>query len=219
MHTYSLTVATCVALVSLALTASADLEFTDYGGGLYVGYITMDSDDARDEGIDDQGILAGFRIDSVINRHYVLNAGLGLFYADDEDPFRQTVRQENLFFDDDISTESSDIEGISAFLEAGVRFPVGFEDRLRLGVNVGYHFIDAERTISNCSDCRDEDVDVDAGLYLSPAVIAVIQAFKLDLSYQYYFDQGGARGAWIASLSYMFGPDQRPPIDGGGNEW
>ena len=188
---------------SVAYSAQAG-PFSHIGIGGYGAYMQVDGARAEREGVDDEGYIIGVEVASELLTYFTLNGGIGLAFMDDEDPFEQTVVEKRAFSDDKTFEEESDIEGLSLFLEGGVQLPVGFEDKLNVGMNLGYHFLDLERTISNCADCREEDVDIDAGLYVQPHIAMRVGAIQGNLAYNYFIDQDAVESMWQLSVRWMF---------------
>ncbi len=59
--------------------------------------------------------------------------------------------------------------------------------RLALGLNLGTDWTGGQRTIEDCADCHEEDLDLNAGLYFEPALqLRVSRVSGLDLAFRFY---------------------------------
>ncbi|WP_299596532.1 hypothetical protein [uncultured Microbulbifer sp.] len=123
----------------------------------------FDPEVARYEGISDSGygLGAGYSGEKGL---FNFNIALGVILIDDEDQFEQDVEYEGGGF----GTESSSISAVTANLDAGVQYPVSSSGNLILGLNVGFRQLEAEREISNCSNCDTEGVGLGSETYFKP---------------------------------------------------
>lgn len=152
-------------LLGLSTVAVADNQWSSrnrlaWFGGL--GSASLDSQAAAEEGIEDSALY--IRLGVEFQRSHILyGVGLsGLFY-DDNAEFSQTV--EDLF--GDVSTEDSTAEAFDLFGEVGYRYMLSAGSYMDFFG--GYeHVLSSERSISNCSNCFEEDIDIESGVYLMP---------------------------------------------------
>jgi len=130
-----------------------------------VGYLGIDEEAARKEGVGDNAIVIEGGYYGVFNNLFVLKAGIYFPIIDDEASFDQSV-EDNF---GDVSTESSDINGYGVVVEGGVRFSPN--ETINLGASVGFRSLTADRDIAYCTNCRSDDIDLSGGAYITyPAI-------------------------------------------------
>jgi hypothetical protein len=107
-------------------------------------------------------------------------AGIGLLMMDDNGSYDVDVMTYNGRRD----SREAEAGGISFFIEGGYRHAI---EKLNFDVLVGMEQIRADRSVDNCSNCPDEDIDIDAGLYFKPRIgYQFTDMFWMDLSYSSY---------------------------------
>lgn len=155
-------------LTALAgLLAASTAHGGQWNGGGYIGIVEFDSDAADAQGVDESaetmGGFAEFQTDTLIA---VSMGGEFVFYDDDEE-FTAWVEYEYDWGDDDTGVESSDAYAMHLFGDIGPRWQF---DRGYASVAAGYSgAVYSERSITNCSDCPSEDIDLDGGGYAKAA--------------------------------------------------
>lgn len=166
-----------------ALHVCADEVVVDdrFGRGWEVGgYIETLSleDDVISEGIGEDAFAFGVSGEYFLTDLLSFTVGGSFVSFDDDDEFRQRVED---FYGDD-SVETSDVQGLQLFVDFGPTFTFGADKNAFLTLRGGAsEFAFTERSISGCSDCRDEDVDVDGGVYGLVGVGANIKRLQLSL--------------------------------------
>ena len=111
----------------------------------------------------------------------LLGAGLGFLDFDDHGEYEVAVSYggSNSYFGEDATAQGFNFYGYA-----------GYQHRIKnfgADVTTGFELIRAERTVTNCSDCPSEDLDIDAGLYIKPRVgYKFGETWGLDLTYTYY---------------------------------
>jgi len=200
-----------VAIVLLGLRQGQALEMpeTSYGVGGSGSYLLFDDASASDEGIDDQGFGVGARLDMSWRECFVLSLGVGLVWVSDEDPFEQTVIEEQPFRDSEIKDMESDIEGYSILLEGGYRYRLGPDRRIHVGCSGGYHFLELERTISRCYDCRSDSVDIDGGGYGALSLGYSFPGVMVETSYSAFLGNSDVEGMLLISVTALLGGPHR----------
>ncbi len=131
--------------------------------GGYLDSVDINPLPAARQGVGDSALALGFEADYQPD-NWQIGLGLSVLAFDDLDTFSQTVEGSGFFNNGDISNESSDATGIMLYVDAGPRFSV-LDDSLELTAKLGLAYLDAERSISNCLDCYEESIDLDAGGY------------------------------------------------------
>lgn len=109
--------------------------------------------------------------------------GLSLIYFDDRGQFTQET------FDDfgHLINASSDAEALHGYIEGGPTIPLS--PYVNAGFKAGYALpLSSDRSISSCSSCYSEDIDIDAGFYSEVGLSHKIGNYSLKSSYKYYAD-------------------------------
>lgn len=129
-----------------------------------LGNTSIDSATARGEGIEDSAFALRFGW-AGSKAFYRFTGGMNYVSYSDNESFSQLT--EDLFGDEDVS--DSEASALSLFGEFGVGHE--FQSGIDLSLLAGYDVqISSERSIPNCSNCFEEDIDLDSGLYLKPSV-------------------------------------------------
>lgn len=160
-------------LLPLFLTLSGNLiaQEQDYAGswkfGAHIGVDTLDSEAAANSWIEDSAWNVGGSA-SYAKGRWLTSFGLSILVYDDNAGFSQET--ENYFGD----TETSDSAATGALLSFafGPKWHFGeYQDTMvstQAGVGV---MIMSSRSIPNCSDCYEEDIDINSGAFLKAAVL------------------------------------------------
>lgn len=131
----------------------------------YFSSITLKREKAFKEGVDDDAYSLGTSVSYANdNLNWVmLTGGLELLFYEDNDAFTQVVEEP----DGDRKSESSDANGVMAYLEFGPRLVLGKRQSTFLTARAGVSSIfESSRSISNCSNCYEEDIDLNGGYYI-----------------------------------------------------
>ena len=142
------------------------------------------------EGVEEKaksfGMYAAYRTDNIIE----IGMGLSFISFDDKEGFSQAVEGVGLFNDGDVSTESSSADGGMIYLDIGPQFDV-LDDKVSLSTKLGASYINASRSISNCSDCASEDIDIESGAYFLANAGYNFSWGTVGLGYTSYFSDEG----------------------------
>lgn len=112
---------------------------------------------------------------------WLFGAAIGFYSYDDNGGFSQLVRDE---YDGSIRRLSSDAGATAVDVSGGYRFSAA--PRLSLDFLLGYrHLFSSERSISNCENCAEEDIDIDGGTYVSPRATLWFSQFGIGAYYQH----------------------------------
>ena len=175
---------TCLCLFSLSTYAS------DWKVGGFLESVAITPEIALREGVEDVAYGLGGEASYSPEGWFEASMGLGLIFYDDNASFSQTVQGAGIFNSGDISTESSDAQGILYFVEAGPKY--SFIDDTLLGfAKVGVSGLSSDRSIPNCSDCYEENIDIDAGMYLQLGIAYQFETWELLLKYNSYTGDEG----------------------------
>jgi len=148
-----------------------------------VGLANIDPDVAANAQVDESAV--SIRIGWEYRpSDYIIGAGIsGLIYDDKADYDQLVIDQYG-----NTSTEKSSADAFGFYIEGGYEYsinPYFYTDFIG-----GYEqTLDSSRAISNCGDCYDSDIDVDAGLYINPRITIIFQSTAfLSLGYQHYLN-------------------------------
>lgn len=151
--------------------------------------------------IDDSAPALNFEAEYFFHQHYSTSFGLSLISYDDHASFTQ--RTEDNFGDRD--TSKSDAIGIPVYGELGYKRFLGPQGKTYVTARAGYSvMLSSERSISNCSNCYEEDIEIDGGAYAAlGAGIKLGTSWLLGVQYKNYFSGDFTRSAGV-NLSYMY---------------
>ena len=148
-----------------------------------VGLANIDPDVAANAQVDDSAV--SIRVGWEYRQSdYIFGAGIGGLIYDDKADYDQLVVDQY----GNISTEESSADAFSFYIEGGYEYsinPYFYTDFIG-----GYEqTLVSSRAISNCGNCYDSDIDVDAGLYINPRLTIIFQSTAfLSLGYQHYLN-------------------------------
>jgi len=173
------------------------------GSWRYSGHVSMvgiDSEVAKQEGIEDSAISIGLFADYK-KTNWVTSLGLDFIMYDDNEEFSQTVETVGIFNNGDISDESSDASAVQATVATGYEWRYGVNQDIALLLQGGYgHVFSSERTIPNCTDCRTVDIDVDGGVFAKLMLTKETERWGFSLYAQPYLTGDGLSN----SLGFVF---------------
>ena len=161
----------------------------NWGLGGYLGYYSLNNEKAKQEGIDDTALALGFIADYHSDSLLTTTFGAEILFYDDNNSFSQQVEVVGGFDDGDIRTESSDANAFTVYFETGPRWNLGSNEEAYISLKGGVETVFlSERSISLCSDCREEDIDIDGGLYLTAAIVRNLNHVSIGFHYQQFLD-------------------------------
>ena len=175
---------------SILLCIASLPSFADnWGMGGYLGHYSLNSQKARQEGIDDTALALGFIADYRSDSLLITSVGAEILFYDDNNSFSQRVEVVGGFDDGDIRSESSDANAFTVYFETGPRWSLGDNEEAYFSLKGGVETVFlSERSISLCSDCREEDIDIDGGLYLAAAIVRSFNRVSIGFHYQQFLD-------------------------------
>ena len=140
----------------------ADDHRKPFGAYIAVGLTGLDDDAALEEGVDDSLFSVKLGVE-MYRSAWVLGGGFSVFFYDDNEEFKQAVED----IGGDVSTEDSSAMATNLFVESGYRHV--FAENVFADLLAGYEYVvSSERSISNCRDCFEEDIEISSGFYLAP---------------------------------------------------
>ncbi len=176
-------------------------EINDYTHSVYIslGEVNFDSEIANLERVKDSATYLKLGYEGK-NNQLIYGGGLSGFFYSDRNRFNQLT--EDPF--GDISRQSSSAEAFNLYFEGGYSYQ--FSHYWSFDMLFGHELVlSSERSISNCSNCFSEDIDIDSGLYFIPRIKLLPNDSNLiwSLSYQYYLS-GDVENAAYLTLGYKY---------------
>lgn len=162
------------------------------------GELSIDDEVAQSEGIGSKPTYVRFAWEA--QKHtWVFGAGMSLFMYSDEDSFSQGVRYNG----GRRSTESSSAEAVNLYGEGGYSFEA--TPNIYFDALAGLELVmQSERSISYCSDCYSEDIDVGSGLYITPRLKVIADnGFTFLVAYHHYLS-GDLEQGFSVGLGYSY---------------
>jgi hypothetical protein len=147
----------------------------------HIEHVNIDKDAAWLEGIDDSATAIGFAAERYTDSNdFTLSLGASFLIYNDNDEFAQYV--EDYWGDTDYS--ESDADAFMLFAEYGPKYRFGANNMGFFTARAGISgILGSERSISSCSNCYSEDIDIKGGAY---GLLGVGQTFgRVDIGLQF----------------------------------
>jgi hypothetical protein len=162
---------------------------------------SVDSEAAEEAGVGSQAF--GVQVNGAITayRYLAVSLDLGILGIKDERQFREGTTD---------GEKSSSIDAGMFSLAVGLRTPpLSLEGqtgpRLSAGVNAGYTGVDIDRTIAQCVDCTNENLNLRAGTFLEPALHLTFGRGGLSARYRVYGGDSSFQNAVMVGYSWGLG--------------
>lgn len=168
-----------------AQSGSEPIRETGWSWSGHADHINIDKDAAEEQWIEDTAFAVGgaaeyFASDS----ENTLSLGASILFYRDNAAFSQYV--EDWWGYD--GYETSDANAFMLFAEYGPKYRFGQDNMSFFTVRGGVSGILAsERSISNCSNCYSEDIEIDGGVYGVLGIGQTLGSIDLSLQFQQYF--------------------------------
>lgn len=146
-----------------------------------LGKQTLDSDEAQKIGIEDSATVLNIGFEKH-SSFFLLGGGIGTYFFEDEASFKARVSDQY----GNESTKSSTISTLSGYIEGGLNYQL-INEKLFIDGLAGYQYISSERRISNCSDCRTDDLGFNSDFYIKPRLRLHSNKLIMALNYQKSF--------------------------------
>ncbi|NRB42233.1 MAG: hypothetical protein HRU20_27815 [Pseudomonadales bacterium] len=196
----------CFVILSISFGAKANYQGESKNNsrwGLHLESFRVNEETAKLYGISEDNYGLGFDYTAEFINYLNLNIGLTFLMVDDEAEFQQRVINTLTKAE---STKSSSIDGGAINIDFGPKYSFLGDDRVTVGLNFGYRYIDVNRKISNCEDCSSESVGIDSDTYIKPFIaFRLTQSFMLGLSYMKYSDELGADSTAQLKFEWLAG--------------
>jgi hypothetical protein len=147
--------------------------------------INFDKEKAYENGIDDTA--TSLNLEGEYFFHSMVSAGFGITLVQYGDNAGFKVRTEDSLGNQ--QTSKSDASGGLIFGDVGYKNYMGAGDKFYVTARGGMSFMtSSSRSVSNCSNCPEQDIEVDGGLYGKLGAGARLgNAFHLGIFYTNYF--------------------------------
>jgi hypothetical protein len=161
-----------------------------------VEQVAFDKEQAQREFIDDSATALILEGEYFFHSHYSFTLGLAFVPYDDDASFSQDTTG---------GYKSSDASGMPIYGELGYKRFFGTNAKTYITARAGVSaMISSTRSISNCSNCYEEDIDIDGGLYaMLGAGVRLGRSWTFGLHYKNYFS-GDIDNAVGIAFSYGY---------------
>jgi len=159
-------------------------DYTGWSWSGHVDHVAIDSEAAAEQWIEDSATAIGGAAEyysSKTENTLVLGASVLLYHDNAE--FAQYVED----YWGDVDYTESDATAFMLFAEYGPKYRFGQDNMSFFSVRGGVSGILAsERSISNCSNCYSEDIEIDGGVYGVLGIGQTLGSLDLSLQFQQY---------------------------------
>lgn len=177
--------------------SQGEWEFSGYFGGLTINSEVAGSEEAL---IDDSAIYFGVAVDYVQDI-WILSASLDYLRYDDLDPFTQATSASG---SDDVEVIESTADATVLGFALGPKWDDNDQGVLLYG-QLGYSFVlGSERGIDFCTDCTEEEIDIEGGVFGKFGVIKSFSRVSFGAHYTRYFGDEGLENAFHVSVGTAF---------------
>jgi hypothetical protein len=151
----------------------------------HADHINIDKEAAAGQWIEDTAFAIGGAAEYYASdSENTLSLGASFIFYRDNAEFSQYVED----YWGDEGYEESDANAFMLFAEYGPKYRFGQDNMSFFSVRGGVSgILGSERSISNCSDCYSEDIEIDGGVYGVLGVGQTLGAVDISLQFQQYF--------------------------------
>lgn len=205
---------TCLAAALLvgATAASAQARPLETWGGMDLFTSAVNPIAADSAGVGHRAYGLQLTASAVTYGILSLSAEGGMVIMSDEAAFTENTTRGEM---------TSGVTALIGTISAGLRTPsLALEGpspaTLSAGVNAGHTFLSVARSISNCSDCHSEDLNIGAGSFWEPMVTLGLPRYSLYARYRTYM--GGSDFRDALTIGFMVKRERTPapaqaPVD------
>lgn len=173
-----------------------------FGG--HLSGLTIEDEIAEAERIDTGAFSIGFYTD-YRKGSWISSLGFDFIFYDDNDEFSVLVEGDGIFNDGDISSESSDATALLISVATGYEFRFRQQQDFAVSLQGGYGYVtSSERSISNCSNCPTEDIEVDGGVFAKVTATKDFPGFAMGLYGQQFVTGDGLSTNYGITFSNKF---------------
>ncbi|WP_028885090.1 porin family protein [Teredinibacter turnerae] len=183
-----------------ALAAPNESYLKENGVLLSIGQVSFDSELAAREGVDDSALYVVAGWEGRYRSNLIVGAGISLYDYSDNEAFEQLTESS---WGGNERNSSSSATAYNLYGELG--YGVDLAPTVSLDLLAGYEMVlSSERSISYCSDCYSEDIEIDSGLFVAPRLrFKPWEHWVIALSYQSYLT-GDVESSAQISTGYVF---------------
>lgn len=179
------------ALLTGLLVSTTALQAREIYFGGYLESVAINEDIAAREGVDDTAVGLGLEVNYIPEDSWFEGTlGFGLIAYDDKQSYSVTVVGTGTFNSGDVSTASSDATGLMGFVEFGPKYAL-VEDSITAYAKFGVSGLSSDRSIANCSNCPEENINIDGGPYLQLGIGFLFETWELMIKYNSYTGDEG----------------------------
>lgn len=151
----------------------------------HADYITIDKKAAAEQWIEDDAFAIGGAAEYYASdSENTLSLGASFIFYRDNAEFSQYVED----YWGDEGYEKSDANAFMLFAEYGPKYRFGQDNMSFFSVRGGVSgILGSERSISDCSNCYSEDIEIDGGVYGVLGIGQTLGAVDISLQFQQYF--------------------------------
>lgn len=167
-------------------TEPDELELLGWTFGAGLSYFSFDQEAAEKQLIGDTAFSLDLTASYYFAPRLAASAGIGLLQLDDEDKFTQQVTD---ISGSNVETASSDARGIHYYGEL-LYTASNASSTVQIKGGAGFSSIGgADRSIKNCVNCEEKDIDLTGGAYATASVYRGIanDQYNVGLSARQYF--------------------------------
>ena len=187
-----------------SVTGHNQYENSAWDFGLGVSYFLLDQENADEQEIGDTAFSLDLYASYYFTPQFAASAGIGFMQLDDKNKFTELVEVTDLF-GTDIETATSEAKGIHyygelLFIATNASSPVQFK------VGLGFGSVaSADRSINNCSNCTEIDIDLTGGAYATASVYTGIAdgKYNVGLGARQYFS-GDIKNTATLWFEYLY---------------
>jgi hypothetical protein len=164
---------------------AANPSYSAWSWSGHIDHVNFDKESAWLQGINNGATAIGIAAERYTNTsEMTLSLGVNFLMYNDNDEFAQYVES----YSGNVNYNESDASAIMLFAEYGPKYRFGLDNMSFFTARGGISGILAsERSISNCSNCYSEEIDLDGGIYGLLGVGHTFGNFDIGLQLQQYF--------------------------------
>ena len=164
---------------------SAPVRQTGWSFSGHADHVNIDKEAAAEQWIEDSAFAIGGAAEYYSSdSENTLTLGASILFYRDNAEFSQYV--EDWWGYEDY--EESDANAFMLFAEYGPKYRFGQDNMSFFSVRGGVSgILGSERSISNCSNCYSEDIEIDGGVYGVLGVGQTLGSIDVSLQFQQYF--------------------------------
>jgi hypothetical protein len=172
------------------------------GGNIYLGipYSFYDQNTAESEGIRSEGF--GFSLG--MSGLFFSNFLIGIEYGGDIPVDKKKFTNQTTLGELESGIYIHQFSLYTGFKSPGIALSEDGESQMFGNLYVGnmWAFLEG-RSIGNCIDCDEEDIDISGGMYVEPEIYYDYSGFGIGLGYRYFFNSD-YQGKITLKLSALF---------------